>query len=300
MNPRVIEINKNNRHLNLYRGFMRVMESKVEVGRVAISDIGTLIINAHGISYSNDLIVALSKAKIPVVVSGSNFMPVGWFWPIDGNSIQAKRMDAQIACKKPLKKRLWQQIVVAKVKSQAAVLGYLNKPTTPLLAMISHIRSGDPQNIEATAAQRYWTLLFGKQFRRNRELNGINAALNYGYTIMRSAIARAICGAGLHPTISVSHQNKYNAYRLVDDLIEPFRALIDHQVYQLNELTDTVSVTPEVKENLVNILYQSLKGPRGSISVLNATYEVAHSLADVFQNPEKKLWLPENYLFKQN
>jgi len=297
MNPRIIEVSNDNRHLNLFRGFMRVMEGKDEVGRVAITDIGALIINAHGVSYSNDLVVALSKARVPIVVNGSNHIPVGWFWPVEGNSVQAKRMDAQIACKRPAKKRLWKQIILAKVHSQAAVLDALNKPSAPLHMLVKKIKSGDPKNIEAYAAQRYWSLLFGHQFRRDREQQGVNSMLNYGYTILRSAVARAVTGVGLHPTISIFHQNKYNAFRLVDDLIEPFRALVDWHCYRLHESDKVVELTPAVKEIFVDILFHKIDGPRGSISVLNAINEVASSLATVYQNPEEKLWLPQGFCF---
>ena len=273
------------------------MEAKNEIGRVALSDIGALIINAHGISYSNDLIVALGKSKVPVVVNGSNHLPVGWFWPIEGNSVQSKRMDAQIACKKPLKKKLWKQIVVSKVLSQASMLHAIKKPSTPLYVLTKKVKSGDTTNIEAYAAQRYWTILFGHSFRRDRSQGGINSMLNYGYTILRSAVARAVTGVGLHPTIGIHHQNKYNAFRLVDDLIEPFRVLVDWQTYHLHKSKKIDTLTPEIKERFVNILFQQIEGPRGSISVINAVNEVASSLASVYRHPNKQLWLPEDFKF---
>jgi CRISPR-associated protein Cas1 len=297
MNPRIVEVCTNNRHLNLYRGFMRVMDSKNEVGRVAISDIGVLIINAHGVSYSNDLIVSLSMIGVPIVVTGSNHLPVSWLWPAEGNSVQAKRMDAQIACKNPLKKRLWKEIVKAKVVSQASLLDALGKPSIPLYSLVKRVKSGDTTNVEAHAAQRYWTLLFGSNFRRDRGQMGINAMLNYGYTIMRSAVARALMGVGLHPTISIFHQNKYNSFRLVDDLMEPFRALVDWHCFHLPEAYNNIELTPAVKEVFVNILFHKIQGPRGLLSVGNAINEVASSLATVYQNPNERLWLPQEYRF---
>ena len=295
MNPRIVEVCTNNRHLNLYRGFMRVMDSKNEVGRVAISDIGALIINAHGVSYSNDLVVSLSTIGIPIVVTGSNHLPVSWLWPVEGNSVQAQRMDAQIACKSPVKKRLWKQIVTAKVLSQGSMLDTLGKPSAPLYSLVKQIKSGDITNVEAHAAQRYWTLLFGSKFRRDRGQKGINAMLNYGYTIIRSAVARAVTVVGLHPTISIFHKNKYNAFRLVDDLMEPFRVLVDWHCYHLHEAYNDEELSPAVKEVFVNILFHKIQGPRGVLSVGNAINEVASSLATVYQNPDGRLWLPQEY-----
>lgn len=276
---------------------MRVMDSKDEVGRVAISDIGALIIAAHGVSYSNDLIVALSKIGAPIVISGSNYLPVSWLWPMEGNSLQAKRMDAQIACKNPLKKKLWKQIITAKVLSQGSILAQLGKPSVPLYALVKKIKSGDTTNVEAHAAQRYWTLLFGNKFRRDRGEKGINAMLNYGYTIIRSAVARAVTGVGLHPTISIFHQNKYNSFRLVDDLMEPFRVLVDWHCYHLPEAHNNIALTPAVKEVFVNILFHKIQGPRGLLSVDNAIKEVVRSLATAYQNPNARLWLPQEYRF---
>ena len=297
VNPRIVEVSTDKRHLNLYRGFMRVMDSKDEIGRVAISDIGALIIAAHGVTYSNDLIVALSKIGAPIVISGSNHLPVSWLWPMEGNSVQAKRMDTQIACKNPLKKRLWKEIIKAKVMSQASLLDTLGKPSIPLYALVKRVKSGDTTNIEAHAAKRYWTLLFGSNFRRDRGEKGINAMLNYGYTIIRSAVARAVTGVGLHPTISIFHQNKYNSFRLVDDLMEPFRVLVDWHCYHLPEVHNNIALTPAVKEVFVNILFHKIQGPRGLLSVGNAINEVASSLATVYQNPNAQLWLPQEYRF---
>ena len=300
MLPRIVEVGSNNQHLKLYRGFMLVMHGDQETGRVALNDMGALIINSHGITYSNDLVVALCQNNIPIVVNGSNHKPVGWLWPMEGNVIQAKRIDAQLSCSKPTKKRLWQQIVKAKINSQASVLEALGLNAIPVSVLINKVKSGDITNVEAQAAQRYWKILFGHQFRRDRNEHGINALLNYGYTIIRSAVARAVTAAGLHPTVSIAHKNKYNAFRLVDDLIEPFRSVVDHCVYLAAKEKDFIELSPLIKEKLVNLLFHLVQGRRGTTSLVNAIHEVVNSLTSVYESPNEQLWLPIDFLLNDS
>ncbi len=296
MYPRVVEIANDNRYLSLYRGFMKISSDGREIGRVPIADIGTLVLNAHGLSYSQDLLVALANAKIPAVVCGKNKAPIAWLWPNDANHIQASRMDAQLAVSEPAKKRIWQAIIKKKIEFQADLLRHLQLPNEPLSVLVNKVRSGDPGNIEAQAARRYWKLLFGQSFRRDREANGINALLNYGYTIVRSAFARSIMSAGLHPTPSINHKNRYNAFRLVDDLMEPYRVLVDWRVHYYNS-NGLDELTPETKKFLVDVLYQPVATPDGNMPMLNSTYRVATSLARVFSGGSEKLWLPEALVF---
>jgi len=300
MLPRIVEIGSNNRHLKLYRGFMLVMQGNQEAGRVAVNDMGALILNSHGITYSNELVVALCQKNIPIVINGSNHKPVGWLWPMEGNVIQAKRIDAQLSCPVPLKKRLWQQIVKAKIQSQASVLEALNLNAIPVSALINDVKSGDSTNMEAQAAQRYWKILFGHQFKRDRNEHGINALLNYGYTIIRSAVARAVTGAGLHPTISLAHKNKYNAFRLVDDLIEPFRSIVDHCVYLAAIEQDCIELSPPIKAQLVNLLFHPIQGRQGTTSVVNTIHEVVNSLVSVLECPNERFWLPVDFLLNDS
>ena len=162
---------------------------------------------------------------------------------IDGNFQQAKRFDAQVAASLPLTKRLWAEIVKSKLQQQAAALEATGAPAIPLSALVKKVRSGDPDNYEAQGARRYWGLLFGDDFRRDQQTGGINSMLNYGYTVLRATTARAVVAAGLHPTLGLHHSNEGNAMRLVDDLMEPFRPVIDLKVWQLNRQGETF-ITP--------------------------------------------------------
>ena len=240
----------------------------------------------------------MAQNNIPVVICGSNKLPVCWFWPGDTNSIQAQRIDAQIASSLPTQKRLWQSVIKSKLRLNAQVLQEFGLPHAPVSSLISQVRSGDSHNIEALAASRYWHILFGSEFRRDRSADGINALLNYGYTIVRSAMARAVFAAGLHPTVSINHRNKYNAFRLVDDLIEPYRPVVDWRVRQCASKGQE-TLDPATKEYLVNVLYQPLHEVRGTTPLLNSCYRLATSLAKVFTNERHQLLLPENIIFSE-
>lgn len=197
---RIVEVADDKRYLYVSRGFMVVQETEAdrkELGQVPLDDIAAVIANAYGLIYSNNLLVALAERGVPFVLCAANHNAVGMLLPVDGNYQQAKRFDAQLATNKPTHKRLWTEIVKSKLQQQVASLEAAGKATVPISALIKKVRSGDPENVEAQAARRYWTLLFGKDFRRDRSIGGINALLNYGYTIYRAATARAVIAAGL-------------------------------------------------------------------------------------------------------
>jgi CRISPR-associated protein Cas1 len=220
---RVIEIAEDGRHLAKARGFLTVSADKAEIGRVPIDDIGAVIASAHGITYSNNLLTALAERCIPLVVCGSNHMPAAFLWTADGHHEQAGRMADQAAASKPLRKRLWSQIVRAKILGQGATLEAVGAPHGGFYLLSRKVRSGDPDNVEAQAARRYWPLLFGGEFRRDRREPGVNAMLNYAYTVLRAGAARAVMAAGLHPALGLAHRQRGNAFALADDLMEPFR-----------------------------------------------------------------------------
>lgn len=291
---RIVEIAEDNRHLSLYRGFLLVKSTegeRQEIGRVPIDDICAVIANSHGLSYSNSLLVALAEQGSPFVLCAANHNAVGMLWPIDGNYEVSRRIDAQIEAKLPLRKQLWSSIVRSKLEQQASVLKAIGEPNVPLLALIKKVRSGDPDNIEAQAARRYWTLLFGSSFRRDRQADDLNALLNYGYTVLRATVARAVVAAGLHPAIGLHHSNASNAMRLVDDLIEPFRPLVDLGVFRLAK-KDLCQVTPETKRVLVRLMYEDMLTTSGTTPVTVCAQKLAVSLAQVFLGERDKLDLP--------
>ncbi|MCL1887111.1 MAG: type II CRISPR-associated endonuclease Cas1 [Betaproteobacteria bacterium] len=291
---RIVEIADDKRHLSLSRGFLVIQDTEgkwEKLGQVPLDDMTALIANAHGLSYTNNLLVALSERCIPFVLCAANHNVVGMLLPVDGNFQQAKRFDAQISAGLPLSKRLWADIVKAKLQQQAASLKAVNAPDIPLLSLVRKVRSGDPDNMEAQGARRYWGLLFGRDFRRDKQADGINAMLNYGYTVLRAATARAVVAAGLHPTIGIHHSNESNAMRLVDDLMEPFRPMIDLKVWQLYRRGEK-DVTPENKRILVHTLYSDMQTNLGVTPMTVCIQKLAISLAQIFMGERKKLDLP--------
>lgn len=291
---RIVEIADDRRHLFVNRGFMVVRDSegeRKELGQIPLDDIAAVIANAHGITYTNNLLVALAERGAPFVLCGANHNVVGVLFTLDGHHVQAKRIEAQIAASAPTSKRMWAAVVKAKLEQQAAALEAAGEPTIPLTALIGKVRSGDPENIEGQGARRYWTLLFGTDFRRDQDGGGLNALLNYGYTVLRSAMARSVVAAGLHPSIGLHHCNDSNAMRLVDDLMEPFRPVVDLKVWQLNRQSES-EVTPETKRALVRVLHDDMQTSIGVTPVMVCMQRLATSLAQVFLDERNKLDLP--------
>ncbi|MCW5235307.1 type II CRISPR-associated endonuclease Cas1 [Verminephrobacter eiseniae] len=291
---RTVEIADDRRHLFVNRGFMVIEDTegeRKELGQVPLDDIAAVIANAHGLTYTNNLLVALAERGAPFVLCGPNHNAVGMLLPLDGHHVQAKRIEAQIAAGLPMHKRLWAAVVKSKLEQQAAALEAVAAPTAPLQALVSKVRSGDPENIEGQGARRYWGLLFGAEFRRDQNGDGLNALLNYGYTIVRSACARAVVAAGLHPSIGLHHSNDANAMRLVDDLMEPFRPIVDLKVWQLHKAGEA-HVTPDTKRALVRVLYDDMQTAAGVTPVMVCMQRLATSLAQVYLGERAKLDLP--------
>ena len=288
---RVIEIASEGRHLARYRGLMTVSADGVEDGRVPLDDIGVLLCNARGLTYSNDLLVELARRGVAVVLCGGNYLPVAWLWPLDGHHIQVLRMRCQLEASLPLRKRLWQAVVKAKIGQQELVLKMLGKSGGGLDGLARRVKSGDSDNMEAQAARRYWPLLFGPDFHRERFGEMPNPLLNYGYTVLRAATARAIATAGLHPSLGIHHHNRYDAMCLVDDLMEPFRPAVDYAVVRLVE-SGCAEVTSESKRTLAGVLATDMRTERGTTPLETCLERAAQSLAQSFEEKRVELLFP--------
>jgi CRISPR-associated protein Cas1 len=288
----IVDIHQNNRYLHRERGFMVVSHKDQEIGRVPLEELAAVIASGHGITHSSNLLAALAERNVPFVLCNNSFQPVGMLLATDGNYHQAKRITGQLNARKTLPKRLWQTIVQSKLAMQATVLTHTGQPAAPVSSLIRKVRAGDPDNIEGQAARRYWTLLFGKDFRRDPDAEDCNTLLNYGYTIMRSATARGVIAAGLHPSIGLHHANAYDAFRLVDDLIEPFRPLIDLRVWAILQ-NGEYQVTPQTKAQLAEVLYIDLTQSTGTTPVVQCIYNLCTSLAQIFIGERDQLRLPE-------
>lgn len=279
---RIVDIATDGQHLSAYRGFLVVTKDREEIGRVPLDDVAAVIVHAHGITWSTNLVVALAERGALMVLCGSNHAPVAVCVPLDGHHGQNARMRAQWETGKPLAKQLWREVVVAKIRWQAAVLELRGVRADAFDTLARRVRSGDPDNVEAQAARRYWPLLMGEDFRRDRAAGGVNGLLNYGYTILRSLLARSVVAAGLHPSVGIHHANRGNAFALADDLIEPFRPLVDAMAVRL-KARGCLEVTPEAKRAFAGLIAVDLPGETGTTTVSGAAGRLAQSLSRCFE-----------------
>jgi CRISPR-associated protein Cas1 len=198
-----------------------------------IEDLGVVIVDDGRASYTQAVLIALLEAGATLMVTGRDHLPAGMMLPLDAHHVQTERHRAQIETSEPVRKRIWQALVAAKIRQQGLMLEHFTGETSGLIPMSKRVKSGDPDNLEAQAARLYWPRLFGKAFRRDREAEGINAALNYGYAVVRAATARAVVASGLIPSLGVFHKNRSNPFCLADDLFEPYRPFVDWRVKTL-------------------------------------------------------------------
>lgn len=285
---RIIDISQDGYHLSRYRGFMKFSKDNKEIARIALDDIAAIIVHSHGITYSNSLLIELANRGTILVLCGSNHFPIGYLGAINGHHAQSRRIRDQISAKVPLKKQLWRQLVIQKIKMQGSMLKAQNLESKRLEMLARQVKSGDPSNIEAQAARYYWSRLMWKGFRRDRGEVGANAMLNYGYTVLRAAVARAIIAAGFHPSIGIHHKNQTNGFVLADDLIEPFRPIVDYSVksllnHGLNE------INPDSKRALTSILEFDLNVSGSRSPVTTAIKLLCQSLVSSYASGKPQL-----------
>lgn len=223
---------------------------------IPIEDIGVVILDNRRITITQGVLEQMLANNCAVITCDSSHLPTGLLLPLDGNSIQNERFRLQVDCSKPLKKQLWQQTIQAKLLNQAACLETVNMgcETRCMRVWANDVRSGDPDNLEARAAAYYWRNFFPELtgFVRNRDGVYPNVLLNYGYAIVRAIVARSLVGTGLLPTLGIHHHNRYNAYCLADDIMEPYRPYVDmmvKRIYRFNRSNDPMAL--EVKKELL-------------------------------------------------
>lgn len=227
------------------------------VKRVPIEDIGVVVLDHKQITITQGVMSALLDNNVAVITCDEHRMPSGLMLPLDGNTTQSERFRDQIEASLPLKKQLWQQTIQAKILNQSTVLYRLRGlECGNMEAWAKQVKSGDSDNLEGRAAAFYWQNLFGhiKGFRRDREGVPPNNLLNYGYAILRAVVARSLVGSGLLPTLGIHHHNRYNAYCLADDIMEPYRPYVDKLVAEIVDSgADITNLTKEIKGQLLSI-----------------------------------------------
>lgn len=258
---------------------------------VPIEDIGFVVLENQQINITLPLLNALSDNNAAVIICGDNFMPNAMLLNLDSNTTQGEVYRSQIEASEPLKKGLWKQVVEAKIRNQAALLNKLDKDGDKLKPYYSNVKSGDSDNREGIAAKVYWNELFGEDFIRSREGSSPNNLLNYGYTLLRAAVARALMGSGLFPAFGIFHRNRYNAFPLADDIMEPYRPFVDEIVFDLYANGER-ELTKQVKADLIHLLYTDTRfGKLLRPLEVGLTFTTA-SLAKCFAGEVKKLSYP--------
>lgn len=258
---------------------------------VPIEDIGFVVLENQQINITLPLLNALSDNNVAVIICSDNFMPNAMLLNLDSNTTQGEVYRAQIEASEPLKKGLWKQVVEAKIRNQAALLNKLGKDGDKLKPYYSNVKSGDSDNREGIAAKIYWNELLGNDFIRSREGSSPNNLLNYGYTLLRAAVARALMGSGLFPALGIFHRNRYNAFPLADDIMEPYRPFVDEIVFDLYANGER-ELTKQVKADLIHLFYTDTRfGKLLRPLEVGLTFTTA-SLAKCFAGESKKLSYP--------
>jgi len=268
-------------------------EGKV-AGKIPVEDIGVLLVEHPAVIYTQGCLSALLENNSAVIVCSKNRHPNGLFLPLDTNELQSERFRHQIEVSQPIKKQLWKQTVRAKIKNQARLLEYIGQESGRLKDMAQKVQSGDTGNIEAQAARYYWPNLFGKTFRRERAGLPPNNLLNYGYMVVRAAVARALVSSGLLPTLGLHHKNRYNAYCLADDILEPFRPFVDRVVVDLrNKHENLEELTPKIKQGLLEVLTMDVHFGKIPSPMMVGLHRTTASLYRCLAGEQKKLEFPE-------
>lgn len=287
MIERIIEIAEQSAFLNLNNNLLSIRLKDSQTVTVPVGEIQCLILANPAVTITGALLAALAENGAVVVISGKDRLPVSMQLPINGNYIQNERFRSQVNAKLPLKKRLWQTIIQEKIRRQGKLLQKLHNSDYGLLKLAENVRSGDPENIESRAAVIYWKNFWEKSFQRDREAEDSNMLLNYGYAVLRAITARACCSAGLHPTIGINHHNRYNAYCLADDLMEPFRYIVDEAVYNINpENLFIESLSQDMRRQLISALQGKINTADGLWKISDLIQRSAHQVAESFQTGE--------------
>ncbi|HUY90616.1 MAG TPA: type II CRISPR-associated endonuclease Cas1 [Pirellulales bacterium] len=293
MIKRTLEISRDPAYLSVSLDQLQIKREDHPPASIPCEDIGVVLVDHPQVTYTHGALVKLAESDAVVVVCGKNHLPVALVMPIADHSQVVWRVNEQIAVGKPLRKQLWKQLVQAKVRAQAAVLPPDSAARRKLLALARQVRSGDPENVEARAARVYWGCwLPDRPFRRDPDGDDLNPLLNYGYAVVRAAVARAIVAAGLLPSLGLKHCHRANAFCLADDLMEPLRPLVDDRVRRLS-LEGVERVDQQSKASLLELLSEEVAflGERGPLMV--NLHRFVASLVRCYRGEDERLAIPQ-------
>ncbi len=288
---RILDISDRALALRLKHGCLDILEDGISLQTpIPLDELGALVVSNPQATFSRALLAELAVNGVSTVICDSSSMPVGMTVSLKHHSLQSERMAAQLSLGKPRKKQLHAQLVKAKLMAQAQVLGYLHGQDFGLKLLATKVRSGDAGNLEARGAAIYWKQLFGEPFKRDHEAGGRNALLNYGYAVLRALVARAIAGVGLHPGLGLFHHSRYNPYCLADDLMEPYRPMVDLVI--ATDPLDPGEVSSGWKRRLIAPLLGRYRWQKEERSLIDWLQRLARSLASVCLGQEERLTIP--------
>ena len=269
-----------------------IIKNDLREGKVPIEDIGFLVLDHPEIYISLPSMNLLVDNNTSIIICNSSHLPNGMFLNLNSHHIQQEIFKIQINASVPLKKQLWQQTIIEKIKNQGQLLNIVTKKENSFKYISSKVLSGDSTNMEAVAAKFYWKSFFDSTFKRERFGNYPNNFLNYGYAILRAATARALSGSGLLNTLGIHHKSKYNAFALADDIMEPFRPVVDEAVHMIMQNYDEQELNTEIKSILLQILTRTVYFKNEKSTLMIALQKTASSLQQCYAGKRKKIKYP--------
>lgn len=270
-----------------------IIKTEQREGSIPIEDIGFLVIDNHEVYVSMNAMNLLVDNNVALIICNKNHLPNGMFFNLSQHHLQQEIFRNQIDASLPLKKQLWQQTITEKITNQGILLQMITGEENGFSYWASKVLSGDSSNMEAVAAGQFWKEFYSKEFKRERFGDYPNNFLNYGYAILRAATARALTGSGLLCTLGIHHRNKYNAFALADDIMEPFRSIIDEKVYDLTQTHEEQELTTSIKQEFVQLLTRTVYFENEKSTLMVALQKTAASLQQCFYGDKKKINYPK-------
>lgn len=298
MTERVLDISATAAFLHSRNGLLVIEAEGQELDSIPFADLAAVVVSQRHVTFSQSVVTGLAQAGAALITCDERHHPAAMLLPLVGHHAQAERFRKQADLAQPRKKRWWQAVVRAKISAQARTLTRAQGTDYGVGAMAKRVGSGDPQNVEAQAARRYWTALFGNTgFQRGNEDDVRNAHLNYGYAILRASVVRALCASGLQPAFGLHHRNAQNPFALGDDLMESYRPVVDWAVVELSRSEQGKDgLTPLVKKRLIEAVSSRYEMAGEQRTLFDIVTRSAQGLASAILNGESE-WRPKDWAF---
>lgn len=270
-----------------------VLKSEIRESSIPIEDIGFLVLDHPEIYLSIPAMNSLVENNTSIIICGKSHLPNGMFLNLNSHHIQQEIFKNQINASLPLKKQLWQQTITEKITNQGILLQKITNKKNNFDFLASKVLSGDSSNMEGVAANFYWKVFFEQDFKRERFGDYPNNFLNYGYAILRAATARALSGSGLLNTLGIHHKSKYNAFALADDIMEPFRPIVDEKIAQIMQNYNEQELNTVIKSELLQLLTRTVYFKEEKSPLMVALQKTASSLQQCYTGERKKIKYPK-------